>query len=167
MIWRMPVAFLCLGLLTILLTVFACCGMATEYGMSSLIYFLMIIILICLEISLGAYWVNIQPQYPTTSTSSLLNSSTSLGPNNTYSIPPSVSPNRILWVSLDGSWVDQNDTIIRTNVTDLYRTETDTTKQAEAAESMPEPPSPLIMIKSSPEWKSVQLEVNNRLNGQL
>lgn len=60
----MPVAFLILGLLTILVTVLACCGLATEYGMPSLVYFLLIILLIGLEIGLGAYWVHIQPDYP-------------------------------------------------------------------------------------------------------
>lgn len=37
--------------------------MATNYGLTSLIYFLVTIILIGLEIGLGAYWVHIQPDY--------------------------------------------------------------------------------------------------------
>lgn len=55
----MPIAFLLLGMLTIALTILACCGMATDYGLTSLVYFLAIILLIGLEIGLGAYWVNI------------------------------------------------------------------------------------------------------------
>lgn len=60
----MPAAFLFVGLLTIVLTVLACCGTATSYGLKSLVYFLLMLLLIGLEIGLGAYWVHIQPDYP-------------------------------------------------------------------------------------------------------
>lgn len=73
----MPMAFLILGLLTIALTILACCGMATDYGLTSLVYFLSIVVLIGLEIGLGAYWVNIQtlfvPGFFTTPATELAN----------------------------------------------------------------------------------------------
>ena len=64
LMWRMPVAFLCLGVITIVVSILACCGMATDYGFNSFIFFLLILLLIGLELGMGAYWVHIQPEYP-------------------------------------------------------------------------------------------------------
>lgn len=60
----MPLAFLILGIIAVFLTIFSCFGMATNSaGITSLIYFLLTIVLISLEIGLGSYFVHIESPY--------------------------------------------------------------------------------------------------------
>lgn len=100
----MPVVFLVLGILSLFLSAFSCSRMATIYGISCFIYFLLIILLIALEIGLGVYWVNhslpevIKPEFGTTITphpttfSNGTSISTTIAGTTVYDTTPRSSP---------------------------------------------------------------------------
>lgn len=53
-----------LGILTILISIFACLQLATEYILTAVIYYIFVVILILFLIGAGAFWVNVSPSYP-------------------------------------------------------------------------------------------------------
>lgn len=62
--WTMPMVFMVLGICTILVAIFACLQLATEFLVTAVCYFIVIVILILLLIGAGAFWVNVSPSYP-------------------------------------------------------------------------------------------------------
>lgn len=175
----MPVAFLILGLITIVLTILACCGFATEYGLTSLVYFLLIILVIGLEIGLGAYWVHIQPDYPPVITAIEQSTTVSLYPthntkvtipsNKTTVLPTSLAPDpdeSTTESSTSSSSVsttisttaktpppfDRNEIRWRKNKTSPYLP-----NASEDSEVIIEAEVDLEAFDGSPEWRSLQL----------
>lgn len=57
-------AFMILGILTIVIAIFACLQLATEFVLTAVCYFIFVVILILLLIGAGAFWVNVEPSYP-------------------------------------------------------------------------------------------------------
>lgn len=56
--------FMILGVATIILSVFACLQLATEFLCSAIFYFIFVVMLILALIGLGAFWVHVTPSYP-------------------------------------------------------------------------------------------------------
>lgn len=56
--------FMILGIFTIVLAIFACLQLATEFVVTAVCYFIFVVALILLLIGAGAFWVNISPSYP-------------------------------------------------------------------------------------------------------
>lgn len=60
----MPMGFMILGLCTIVLAIYACLQLATEFMCSAICYFIAVVLLILALIGSGAFWVNVSPSYP-------------------------------------------------------------------------------------------------------
>lgn len=56
--------FMILGIITILVAIFACLQLATEFALTAVCYFIIVVLLILLLIGTGAFWVNVNPNYP-------------------------------------------------------------------------------------------------------
>lgn len=53
-----------LGAITIILCIFACLQLATEFLVTAVAYFIFVVLLILALIGLGAFWVHVTPSYP-------------------------------------------------------------------------------------------------------
>lgn len=60
----MPMVFMILGICTILIAIFACLQLATEFVVGAICYFILVVVLIVSLIGAGAFWVNVSPSYP-------------------------------------------------------------------------------------------------------
>lgn len=56
--------FMVLGILTILMAIFACLQLATEFVITAICYFIVVVLLILALIGAGAFWVNVSQSYP-------------------------------------------------------------------------------------------------------
>lgn len=62
--WMMPLVFMVLGICTIFIAIFACLQLATEFVVTAVCYFVIVVLLISSLIGAGAFWVNVSPSYP-------------------------------------------------------------------------------------------------------